>query len=84
MRDNLSGCAVVGKPRNDYEFRVAGPDGLEPSPLDPLHPVPGVTTTGNQSWPSDPRAADEEAEEVRWQQKLESQGIQVGNRYPGR
>lgn len=85
VRDNVSAWAFIaddgGITRNDYEYRVAGPGGLEPDPLSPTNPIPGVTTSNNISGPP-PTRASEEAEWSLWLSKLQNAGVRVGNRHP--
>lgn len=86
VRDNYSAWMFVTDDglfawHNDYEYRTAGFGGLEPDPLDPLNPVPGITTINNVSGPT-PTLADERAEFALWVQKCAANNIRVGNRHP--
>jgi hypothetical protein len=86
VRDNYSAWAFVPDDaafigRNDYEYRTAGFDGLEPDPLDPLFPVPGITTLSNMSGPT-PTLAHERAEFALWVEKCAANQVHVGSRHP--
>lgn len=84
VRDNVSGWFLSTQEgdlfRNDYEFRTAGPGGLEPSPLNPTNPISGVTTSNNVSLTQTLNTAAENAEATLWRTKLRNAAVTIGTR----
>jgi len=85
VRDNVSGFNQYFEEngtlnRNDFEYRLAGPSGLEPNPLNSTNPILGVTTLRNTSLTGTLTLQTETDEWNLWRNKLTLNTVVVGVR----